>query len=432
MTETLYIVLTIIFWVSSLLIVHTYVGYPLILSLISRNKTLSEDRFENDSQFPEVVVLMAVYNEESVLERTIESMLASDYPVGKLRIMVGSDGSTDGSHEIVERLQRIHSEIDLRIFSGRNGKVSIVNRLAREATSGLSNPETAAFVLCDANVTWRPDMLRRLVSHFKRADVGLVGASVVDVREKDREGIAAEEQSYIGRENLTKFHEGVLWGSTMGAFGACYAMRVSLFKPVPEYHIVDDFFLTMSCLEQGQKAIVDLEAVCNEPVSSDIREEFRRKRRIATGNFQNLQYFWDFIRPWNGGLAIWYAFWSHKGLRWIGPILLVAAFSSCVWLSTLNQIYLIPYAVLIGTFAVGGLDYLVSKSGSKKYVRVFRFLRYFYSMNGAIMMGFLTFCKGVKSSVWEPTRRVDTVIKVNEFRASQSGRKASQWKCNTP
>ncbi len=98
---------------------------------------------------------------------------------------------------------------------------------------------------------------------------------------REHSGIGDQEEAYVGQENLVKFAEGVLWGRVMGAFGACYAMRARLFTPVPPHHIVDDFYLTLSCLEQGMDAIVDPEAVCHEAVSTDIREEFRRKRRIA-------------------------------------------------------------------------------------------------------------------------------------------------------
>ncbi|MEM9281319.1 MAG: glycosyltransferase [Verrucomicrobiota bacterium] len=406
MTDWLFLLLSLLFWGSSLLIVHTYVGYPILISLFAKGKSLPEDRFVEDEEFPEVTVLMAVYNEEEVLEKTLKSVLASDYPQGKLRVLVGSDGSTDRSHQIVETLQQNYSELELRVFAGRNGKIRIVNRLAREARRGFEEVDSAAFILCDANVCWESDLLKRLISHFKRGEIGVVGASVIDVDVNQRGGIGAEEQSYVSQENRTKFNEGVLWGATMGAFGACYAMRAPLFRPVPENYIVDDFFLTMSALEQGKKAIVDLEAECHEAVSSEISEEFRRKKRIATGNFQNLQRFEKFIRPWVGGLSVWFAFWSHKGLRWVGPLLLAIAFISSFLLAVMHPFYLLPYATLVATAAIGLIDHFSSMIVKERYIRAFRFVRYFYSMNGAIVLGFLAFCRGVHHSIWEPTQRV--------------------------
>ncbi len=405
MLEKLYIILSVVFWAASLLIVHTYVVYPLLISLLAKGRRLPSDNFENDTEFPEVVTLMAVHNEEAVLEATLTSIFASDYPAGKLRVLIGSDGSTDQSHAIIKKFQQSHPELELIIFSGRNGKIPIVNQLAIEASKRLENPESAAFVLCDANVTWTTDMLRNSVRHFKRKDVGLVGASVVDIR-GGLEGIRVEEDSYILRENLIKYRESVLWGSAMGAFGACYVVRAELFRRVPSNYFNDDFFQTMSCLEQGYKAIVDIDAICNEAVSEDIQQEFSRKRRIAIGNFQNLESFRDFLSPWVGGWRTWFSFWSHKGLRWIGPLLLVSAFLSCFCLGLISPIYWVPFSVLIATLVMSGIDLLQSRYSFGKSVSIFRFVRYFYWMNSAVVLGFLSFSGGVKDSIWEPTHRV--------------------------
>ncbi|HRQ89263.1 MAG TPA: glycosyltransferase, partial [Bacteroidia bacterium] len=303
------------------------------------------------------------------------------------------------SDEIVTRFASRHSSLRLVRFGGRNGKIRIVNHLAEEATAGFADQERAVFILCDANVSWAPTNLRRLVRHFRREEVGLVGSAVTDLL-RDHAGIGDQEEAYVGQENRVKFAEGVLWGRVMGAFGACYALRATLFRPVPPHYIVDDFFQTLACLEQGRDAIVDLEAVCHEAVSVDIREEFRRKRRIAAGNFQNLRHFRSFLRPWNGGWVTAFAFWSHKGLRWCGPFLLLAATAACAVLACLHWVYL----VCLAGIAAGGAMAWIDRAGGR-HVKLFRFARYFLSMNAALLLGFLDFLKGPRGSVWEPTRR---------------------------
>lgn len=397
--------LALVFWVCVFAIGYTYAGYPLLLRWLAKGKELPLDCYTKDEEFPEVAVLMAVYNEEAVLEKTLASVLASRYPADRLRVYLGSDGSTDRSHEIVQRFQSKYPNLNLTVFEGRNGKIRIMNYLARKAACAFVRPEEGVFVLCDANVSWSPFLLRNVVGHFKREKVGLVAANVLD-SQQDRDGIGDQEDAYVGRENLTKYHEGVLWGAVMGAFGACYAMRATVFRPVPERYIVDDFFLTMTCLEQKKEAIVDLDAECYEAVSTDIREEFRRKRRIATGNFQNLAHFFSFYLPWNGGPAVTFAFWSHKGLRWIGPVLLIGAFVSSMILSVFSPFYALMFLGFLGSFAVAGLDRVLSKTNSGLHVKLFRFVRYFYSMNLALLLGLVAFLKGGQNSVWEPTRRV--------------------------
>lgn len=404
MTVPLFLFLSLVFWGCLALLAHSYVFYPLLLAFLARGKTLPRERFENDDELPEIAVLMAVYNEEAVLEETLHSILASEYPSEKMHIWIGSDGSTDRSDAIVRSFGERHPNLRLTVFGGRNGKIRIINRLAAEATELFADPASALFVLCDANVVWTPTLARRLAGHFKRREVGLVGAAVKD-KTRRHAGIGDAEEAYIGQENLVKYREGVLWGSVIGAFGACYAMRASLFSPVPTHHIVDDFYLTFQCLEKGSRAIVDLEAVCHEAVSTEIGEEFRRKSRIATGNFQNLQRFRRFLRPWNSSFATFFAFWSHKGLRWCGPFLLLGMMVSAAGLAFFSPFYGLVVIALAGSFALAGLDEWMSRREGGRHVKLFRLIRYFYSMNAALLLGFVRYLKGPGTSVWEPTKR---------------------------
>ncbi len=399
----LLILLSAVLWGSLALLAHTYAVYPALMRLIARGRSLPEDRFEHDEELPETAVLMAVHNEEAVLEETLRSILASDYPADRLRVFVGSDGSTDRSDGIAGEVAARDPRLRLVPFGGRNGKIRVINQLAEEAALGFRDPGSALFVLCDANVAWTPPMLLRLASHFKRGPVGIVGAAVRD-RVREHSGIGDQEEAYVGLENIVKFAEGVLWGRVVGMFGACYAMRARLFVPVPPHHIVDDFYQTYACLEQGSDAIVDLDAVCHEAVSTDIREEFRRKRRIAAGNFQNWRRFRTFLQPWNSSPGTAFAFWSHKGLRWCGPFLLIAALLSCLALAALHPVHLLPLAGFAAVFAMAAVDWLLAKRG-RRPVKLFRFARYFLSMNVALLLGFCDFLRGPRNSVWEPTRR---------------------------
>ncbi|MEM6279536.1 MAG: glycosyltransferase, partial [Verrucomicrobiota bacterium] len=387
MEFVLEVVLSAAFWGAIGLIGFSYAIYPPLLALLARGKKLPEDCFESEEEFPEVAVLMAVYNEEAVLRKTLQSILSSDYPREKLRVYIGSDGSTDRSHEIIAEFQEGFPELSLRVFSGRNGKIKIINQLAMDAKVSFHCPEKAAFVLCDANVVWSKSALKSMVRHLKRDEVGLVGACVLD-QQSEHEGIGDEEEAYVGRENRTKYFEGVLWGKMMGAFGACYAMKAKLFVPVPAQYIVDDFFQTLSCIEKGHEAIVDLEAEVYEAVSIQIEEEFRRKTRIATGNFQNLKYFWDFLKPWNGGVSTAFAFWSHKGIRWVGPHLMRIMLGSVLILAFLEPFYWIVIGGLAASGLVAGIDSWMSRKPGRPHIKLFRFTRYFYAMNYAVWLGY--------------------------------------------
>ncbi len=396
-------ILTLSFWGSVALLAQTYVIYPLMMRLLARGRSLPRVEEPTDADLPEVAVLMAVYNEEAVLADTLRSILSSDYPAEKVTLFIGSDGSTDRSDSIVKDFAKSHPRLHLVPFGGRNGKIRIINQLAATAGAAFDDPDKAIFLLCDANVSWGPQTLRLLVSHFVRKEVGLTASVVLD-RVREHAGIGDQEEAYIGNENQVKFAEGVLWGRLMGAFGACYAMRARLFTPVPADHIVDDFYLTMSCLEQGYDAIVEPAAIVHEAVSTDIREEFRRKRRITAGNFQNLRRFWQFLQPWNSDAATCFAFWSHKGLRWLGPQLLIVSFLSCLVLTFLNPIHALPLAGFAALAFAALCDGILARAG-KGSCKPFRFARYFLSMNHALLLGWIDYLRGPKGSVWEPTRR---------------------------
>lgn len=403
-----------VFWGSLAALAHTYAVYPLLLRLLVRYlpaRFLRHPKLLSPSQastsagpFPHVVAFMAVYNEEAVLERTLQSLLAVDYPADRFHIVLGSDHSTDGSHDIIRRCQELPGGpgLELQIFPGRCGKICIINQLVEERTDWIASlGDDVVFILCDANVRWTRGLVKRMVRDFSDPRVGLVAPRVVDESFAGRGGISQQENAYIDRENGVKLAESVLWGCMMGAFGACYALRGKLFRPMPTHCLImDDFYQTMSCLEQGGDAVKDPAAVCYEAVSESIHEEFRRKRRISTGNFQNLAFFFRLFLPWRNP-AVSFAFWSHKGLRWFGPLFLLAVFVSAAILSWWHWFYLFAFLSQLAVMAAAWLEEYLPRP-----VRLLRYARYFYVMNWALLMGGLVWLRGTRNSVWEPTRRV--------------------------
>ncbi|MCB1087392.1 MAG: hypothetical protein KDM63_10130, partial [Verrucomicrobiae bacterium] len=260
-----------------------------------------------------------------------------------------------------------------------------------------------ALILCDANVRWSPQLPKELVKHFRNPRIGQVASNVLDGR-REHQGIADQEEAYVNRENTIKYHEGILWGRMMGAFGACFAMRGHLFQPVPENFRSDDFTHTMRCFEKGYDAIVEPAAIAYEDVSEDIGVEFGRKTRISLGNFQNLSLFWDFLKPSSAGWATWFAFWSHKGLRWFGPFLIAVSLWTSAILAWSHAFYLLAFAGHLGLAAAGIADWFLSKQGS--HIRPLRYARYFLLMNTALALGAWRFVSGEKNAFWEPAKRV--------------------------
>ncbi|MCY7409086.1 MAG: glycosyltransferase, partial [Chitinophagales bacterium] len=289
-----------------LAVFHSYIFYPLLLKLFSRGKKQNEICFNNSHELPFVSVLLAVHNEEQVIERKIKTTLETAYPKNKLEFLIGDDSSTDATKEIVEGLANSFPQISFQQFNSRTGKAGIINSLSENAKGEV-------LLLTDANVFFTEETIFQLVKHFKNQTIALVAGNI-QPHELKHDGISKQESFYQSSENIIKFREGILWGAMMGAFGGCYAIRKDFFTPTPSKFIVDDFFITMAAIEKGGYAINELNAVCYEDISNLMKEEFRRKSRIATGNFQIISRFFNLLSPANGGIA--FAFLSHKVLRW--------------------------------------------------------------------------------------------------------------------
>jgi hypothetical protein len=167
--------------------------------------------------------------------------------------------------------------------------------------------------------------------------------------------------------------------------------------------LVDDFFISLSALSKGGKCKNDLNAVCYEGTSGQLTEEFRRKARISAGNFQNLAVFYKllFRKPF----SVAYAFFSHKVLRWIGPLLIILAWFSIASLAVLNSdkfaVYFIIFTAVLVLIPI--LDYFFSKIGI--HIRILRGIRYFIMMNIALLFGLINYISGIRNSSWEPPKR---------------------------
>lgn len=388
------IALQIIFWCAALMLLHSYLLYPLLLAVLSSGKTQQALIYGREKEaLPAVTILLAVYNEERVIAQKIESTFATDYPLEKIEWLIGSDQSTDQTETIIREYAKQYPQIRLVRFEQRTGKIGIMNALALQAT--------AAILICtDANVFFNQHTIYELVKHYRNPAIAMVAGNIQNPVVK-ASGISRQERDYQFNENRMKYQEGILWGAMMGAFGGCYAVRKNFFSPTPSDFMVDDFYITMNVLEKKGKAIVELNATCLEDVSNKVGEEFRRKSRIAAGNFQNLARFAGFLSFRHGALA--FAFWSHKVLRWIGPFLLIIVYFSSFALSAGSIFFQFCFWIQSWLLAVPVIDALLR--GVNIHLAGLRYISHFYLMNAALLNGFINYLTGVKNNVWKPTER---------------------------
>jgi len=396
------ILLLVLFWFSLFLIIYTYILFPFILQLLSGAKNAPEsktNKVEEGYDFPSLSVLISAYNEEEVIEAKIRSIMDSDYPADKIEILSGSDNSSDQTNEILLRLEKDHPMLKAFIFKDRTGKPGVINRLAETARGEI-------LVITDANVMLDSDTLKNLAFSFGNKEIGLVDTRMVNTSLK-KDGISHQEKFYIGREVRIKSQESKLWGTMMGPFGGCYAVRKTNYTPVPGQFLVDDFYVNMSVLKQGFKCISNINAPVYEDVSNDLKEEFRRKKRISAGNFQNLRKFRSLL--WSGRPGVAFCFLSHKVIRWIVPLLVLISLGTSIYLGITSILYFI-FALVQGlVISLPLIDYILRKIGI--HVLPLRFISHFVLMNLALLAGLIRFLGGIKNNVWQPTKRYQGEVK---------------------
>ena len=385
------------FWVAVGAILYTYAGYPLVLVLLSSLKQLRSDwrflssgrsrRVEGHEHFPTVAVLVAAYNEERHIEERLHNLLSLDYPPERLRIYVGSDGSSDATEALVAPF--VGERVVWRGFTQRRGKPSVINDLAALATEDV-------LVFTDANTSFAPDAVRRLVRHLEDPEVGCVCG---ELRLVAPDGTENPDHIYWRYERLLKFFEGRL-GALLGANGGVYAVCRPLYRPIPPNTIVDDFWISMELVRDGYRCVYDPEAVAYEEVPPRIGDEFRRRVRIGIGNYQALRRFAPLLDPRRGMVAL--AFFSHKCLRWLVPHFMVAA--AAANLALLGEpLYDWLGAAQVAFYGLAWYGYRRSLGGTTPApLRIPLFL---VSMNLALLVGFWKYLGGRYSGAWARTAR---------------------------
>ncbi len=254
-----------------------------------------------------VSVVMAVYNEEGIIAEKMKNLLAMDYPQDKVEILIGSDGSTDRTDEIIksfndQRVRLIHYDV-------QSGKVAVQNRLLKLATGDL-------VLFTDADALLTPGSLKIMAERFLDPKVAVVHPSF---RRINKDGSPAE--SFYDRwENKVKDWEARI-GALVGCYGYANLIRKEFAQPIPDGIILDDFYFGIRPFRQGMDVTSEPRAlVVTQAESEEI--EFRRKVRISSGNLQALLHFYDLLSPKYGKKA--WVYFSHKVLRMLIPFILLS------------------------------------------------------------------------------------------------------------
>lgn len=294
------------FWGSALLIAYAYAGYPLLMYAVGRLFGCVHARRD---MLPAISLIVPAYNEAHVIQAKIENCLALDYPVDRLEILLASDGSTDGTSEIIQHAADA-GRIRAVLYEHRRGKAAVLNDLV-----GLATGEVIVF--SDAASMLEPASLRALASNFADSRVGCV-SGIYRVLQPSKDADGHQESLYWRYETFVRMAEARV-GSMLGAHGALYAIRRDLFEPLGPGVINDDFMIPVAILLNGFDAIYDRRAVAWE----DARENagYARRIRVMMGNYQQLLLLLK-RRGRSRKQRVLFQLLSHKGLRVLMPFLM--------------------------------------------------------------------------------------------------------------
>jgi cellulose synthase/poly-beta-1,6-N-acetylglucosamine synthase-like glycosyltransferase len=374
------------------LLAYAYVGYPLLLWAGSRARATNVV-VADPAEWPPITVIVPAYNAEASIRRTLDHILAADYPADRRQLLVVSDASTDRTEEIV-REEYASRGVELHRAPRRGGKAAAENSVAPLIRHGIVVNTDATIVIPGAS-------LKALLRPFADPAVGVVSGRDVSVPTSPSESTKGEAR-YSSYEMWVRSLE-ARFGWIVGATGSLYAVRRELFDSRLVPYLSRDFASTLLSYERGVRSAAADDAVCIVGQAPSLRAEFRRKTRTMVLGLDTL---WHFRRLLNPARHGWFAVMmlSHKVARWLvyglAPLALVGiALVSAEWA---------PAAVALGVGALIALAgwLAIIWPPSRRTPTIFALCGYAIAMGAAGFVAWLRFFRGTHSVVWEPTKRV--------------------------
>jgi cellulose synthase/poly-beta-1,6-N-acetylglucosamine synthase-like glycosyltransferase len=378
------------FWLFIGLIAYCYFGYPILLVVVS--SLSSRPVFKKDIT-PKISIVISVWNEQDVIRRKISNLLALEYPSDHMEILIGSDGSDDGTNDIIRSFN--DKRIRFLECKDRRGKMAILNELVSMASHEI-------IVFNDARQELPEDAIAKLVSNFADPNIGCVSGELV-FRKKD--GATAQGINlYWEYEKFMRNHEARIH-SMLGATGAMYAIRKGLYRQVPHHVVLDDMYIPFRVIEQGYRAIFEPEAKAYDNAAEDSKEEYRRKTRTLFGNFQIFQIFGRMFNPFKSPIAI--QLFSHKFLRILAPFLMIGLIGINLTLIE-QELYAITMAIQVSFYLMAMIGLLTNGSTngiSRKILKLCYIPYVFCLLNFSVLAGCWRFINSKQDITWEKARK---------------------------
>jgi cellulose synthase/poly-beta-1,6-N-acetylglucosamine synthase-like glycosyltransferase len=393
------VAIEIAFWVLLFIVFYAYLGYGILLFVLIKLKRIfgtKKPSSANPDYEPEVTLFVAAYNEKDYVDAKVKNSLSLEYPTEKVKHVWVTDGSNDGTPELL----RTYEGIEVYHLDARGGKIGAMNR-------GMQFVKTPIVIFSDGNTMLGHESIRRIVNLFSDPKVGCVsGEKRIFGKEKDA-AAGAGEGLYWKYESTLKKWDAELY-SVVGAAGELFAIRTELFQEVEKDTLLDDFIISLRVAQKGYTIQYDPEAYAIESASANVKEELKRKVRISAGGIQSVVRLASLLNIFKFGILS-FQYISHRVLRWtLAPLSLLLMIPLGLIIA-INEglfkfgFYSILFWLQIVFYAAALLGwYLENKSIKVKLLFV---PYYFFIMNLSVFLGFKRYLKGSQSVNWERAKR---------------------------
>lgn len=388
-------------WILIFIIVYTYVGYGILLFAIIKIRRffkIGKKTIIDDSYQPEVTLFIAAYNEKEYVAAKMKNTLSLDYPKDKLHIIWVTDGSNDGTPDLLKE----YPNTTVHHLDERNGKIGAMNR-------GMEFVKTPFVIFSDANTNLGKESIKRIVQLFSNPKVGCVSGEKRIIDKESDVASGAGEGLYWKYESTLKKWDAELY-SVVGAAGELFAIRTALYRHVEKDTILDDFIISLRVAQDGYTIQYDPEAYAIETASANVKEELKRKIRISAGGIQSIVRLKSLLNIFKYG-TLSFQYISHRVLRWsLTPLCLVLMIPILTILALQDglfsfSIYTLFFWLQILFYAAALLGWFLENRETR--IKILFIPYYFFIMNLSVVLGFFRYINNTQSVNWERSKRAN-------------------------
>ncbi len=392
--------LKVIFWIFLFIIFYSYLGYGILLYILVKLKRIfiGKKKAINPDYEPDVTLFVAAYNEKDYADEKVKNGFSLEYPKEKVKQLWITDGSNDGTPDILRKYAS--QGVEVYHEDARGGKIGAMNR-------GMQFVKTPIVIFSDGNTNLGHESIRRIVNLFSDPKVGCVSGEK-RIYQKESDSAAGTEGIYWKYESTLKKWDAELY-SVVGAAGELFAIRTDLYKHVEKDTLLDDFMISLRVAMKGFTIQYDPEAYAIETSSANVKEELKRKIRISAGGIQSIVRLAPLLNFFKYG-TLSFQYISHRVLRWtLAPLglLIILLVNFAITLQEGFTTWESPFTWLFWgqiIFYIAALLGWFLENRSIK-IKILFIPYYFFIMNLSVYLGFARYIKGNQSVKWERAQR---------------------------